>query len=179
MGVTVEVLETIVPRPGLGPLAVLAYTHETRGPQLDAVNVLMVWVQNSPGAAVTEQNGVFGQPLTAWPGREGQYGQATVVIEANETKSAVERASVATSELREAGATVREIASEQPGQMILDVHYHTERHQLPSITRTLDGLAHHSPGIQVNESEEAGTARGGEAPPEKSLAKSVGKARGD
>jgi hypothetical protein len=179
VGVKVEVLETTVPRPGLGPLAALAYTHETRGVQLDAVNAVMVRVQNSPGAAITEQSEGFGQPLTTWPGRKGQFGQATVVIGASETRSAAERAAPATDALRQGGATIREVASEQPGQVTLDVHYHTGRHLLSRITRTLDDLAHRSPGIQVNESEAARTVRFGEAPPEKTFAKSAGKARGD
>lgn len=179
VGVTVEVLPTTVPKPGLGPLAVLTYTHKTRGAQLDAVNTLIVRVENSSEAHVTEQSEGFGQPLTAWPRREGQFGQATVVIGDSVKRSAEERAVSATAALREAGATVREMTSEQPGQVTLDVHYHTQRHQLPSITRTLDGLAHHSSEIRVNESEAARTARGGEEPPQRLLVKSVGYAIGD
>ncbi|SFQ79750.1 relaxase/mobilization nuclease domain-containing protein [Hymenobacter arizonensis] len=178
-GVTIEVLESPAPRPGLGPLAVLAYTHETSGTQLDAVNNLIARVRSSPDAHVMEQSEGFGQPPTAWPSRGGQFGQATVVIGDSKTRSAAERAAPAVAGLRDAGAVVREVAGEQPGQVVLTVHYHTQRHKLSSITQTLDDLAYRSPGITVDESVAARTARGGEEPPAKSLGKSVGYGLGD
>ena len=178
-GVAVEVLSSPPPRPGMGPLAVLAYTHETKGAQLDAVNQVMVRVQNSSEAYVTEQSEGFGQPVTAWPTREGQFGQATVVVGDSSTRSATERAAQAAAVLRGAGASIREVAGDEPGQVMLDVHYHTHRHQLPIITNALDALAYHSPGIEVLETEVARMARGGQEPPQQSLTQSAGYQKGD
>ena len=166
-GVAVEVLAS--PVPGFGRMAVLAYTHEPRGAQLDAVNEVLRQVRNSKNTHVTEQNEGYGQPVAAWREREGQFGQATVEIKGNETKSDVERAALVSAALREVGAVVREKASDQAGQVVLEILYHTHRPKPLGVTEILDTLAHHSPGIKVQETEAARTGRGGQDPPGKSL----------
>lgn len=145
------------------PVIRLEYSHLTNGPQLDAVNEVLHQVQNAKQIKVREQSTAYGQPMQEWPPRSGQYGQATVVVTASSTLDVAARAARISAALQEAGARVLEAPGKRPGELQLEVRYHTQRNDLASITATLDSVQR-STGLEVKETNLAQIVRGGQLP---------------
>jgi hypothetical protein len=158
-----QVFLDFIPHTTAGLAVVLGYRHALRGPQLDAINHELGLIQATSGTLVREQGTkTLHRPASQWEPRNGEFGQATLVLHANEHKPAAERAANAMQQLRNAGGLIRTVTTESGGAVALEIGYHTRQPDLSVLSQLLDkwrGV----PGLEVRETAAARQARGGKS----------------
>ena len=138
----------------------LEYRYEWQGAQLEDVNQALRQAQAAPEVVIREQSEGFQQPPSQWPVRTGEDGRATLIISANDKRTAAERVEGITLSLQDNGAWVNAVRPQRNGTVELDLGYRTQSPDFPALSGMLDKW-NATANIELQETSYARLVRGG------------------